>query len=169
MLAVSGQLDRTLYGSLQTWKSRDFSVNDANEEIGKYATPRRTIYLPVVRSSIHEMLQLFDFGDPNAVTAHRTNTTVAPQALFMLNSEFVSGQARHFATRLTNDCLHERDRIHRAYSLCLGRLASDDETQRAVDLLDALRRGHPGPEGDLAAWTMFCQALFSLNEFMYVD
>ena len=144
-------------------------MDNSNAETGNYDTSRRTIYLPVVRSSIHEMLQLFDFGDPNSLTARRTNTTVAPQALFMLNSEFVLRQARHLAQRLEEDCSEDSDRIRRAYELCLGRPASEEELQRAQMLLQVVQQENSGPEQEMVAWTMFCQAMFSLNEFMYVE
>ncbi|MFP6763153.1 MAG: DUF1553 domain-containing protein, partial [Planctomycetaceae bacterium] len=94
LLAVSGQLDRRLDGTVNQWKAKMFSLDDTNAETANYSTFRRSLYLPVVRgAALHEMLQLFDFGDPNSIVARRDVTTVAPQALFLMNSPFVMEQA----------------------------------------------------------------------------
>jgi len=164
MLASSGTLERQLYGTVNRWKPKDFSVNDRNEQTANYQTNRRSLYLPVVRTAIHPMLQLFDFGDPNSVTARRTVTTVAPQALFMMNNPFVLEQAERFAERLASlPASKQEDRIRTAYQMCLSRDPTAAELKRAKEFLK-----QPA-ESQNAVWPMFCQSLFALNEFLYVD
>jgi hypothetical protein len=171
MLAVSGQLDRTMFGSVQQWKAKDFSVDDANAETANYKTRRRSVYLPIVRDSIHAMLELFDFGDPNSITPARTNTTVAPQALFMMNAEFVVEQARRFAERLlAEDAPDDTGRIRKAYQRCFSREPSSSELERSLRFLGSQRGASAESEkNEIRTWTLLCQALFSMNEFIYVE
>ena len=106
MLAVSGKLDR----SPGTNESGELLFEKA-ENIGSKIRPnrlaaddpfytqftKRSIYLPVVRNMLPDVLALFDAADPNGVTAVRNETTVASQSLFLLNNPFVREQARFFA------------------------------------------------------------------------
>ncbi|MBM84135.1 MAG: hypothetical protein CMJ78_26575 [Planctomycetaceae bacterium] len=162
MLSVSGQLDLQMAGTVNTWRAKMFSVDDGNRETANYDTRRRSVYLPVVRgAALHEMLQLFDFGDPNSISAHRDTTTVAPQALFMLNSPFVIEQAQHLATRLLrHDDIDVESRICLAYQITLSRLPTDVEKDRAAQFIN------PTEPND---WRLFCQMLLCLNEFAYVE
>lgn len=163
MLMVSGQLNLKTGGTVNTiWKPKMFSVNDKNEETANYKTNRRSIYLPVVRgAAVHEMLQLFDFGDPNALASRRDTTTNAPQALFLMNSPFVIEQAKHFAARLAADkTLDTTGRVRWAYQLALVRAPTAAELKRAAAFVG---------EGGEAAWQLFCQSLLCLNEFAWIE
>ena len=53
---------------------------------------RRSVYLPMFRNALPEALEAFDLADPSMVTGRRNVSTVAPQALFMLNHPFPAGQ-----------------------------------------------------------------------------
>jgi hypothetical protein len=167
MLSVSGHIDPALYGTFQTWKTGDFSINDTNQEIAKFQTRRRSVYLPVVRTSLHEMMELFDVGDPNSITSRRSATTVAHQALFLMNSPFVQARSRGLAARVIAEVSRESERIERAWMLVLSRLPRPAERTRAVEYLAAARKQNGGD--DQLAWASLAWALFSLNEFLYVD
>ena len=80
LLAVSGQLDLTLEGSLLTTPNNDYVTNDQSGNGARYSAPRRSIYMPIIRNALFDMFQAFDFGDPSIVNAKRATTTVAPQA-----------------------------------------------------------------------------------------
>ncbi len=171
MLTVSGQLDQMMFGTAQTWKAKEVSVNDANEERANYNMRRRTIHLPVVRHSVYPMLSLFDFGDPNSITPNRSVTTVASQALFMLNSPFVAEQSEHFARRLLADnSLDDAGRIQIAYQCCFSRMPTEPELERAMKLLTIQRSDGTGDEREqMRGWRLLCQGLFALNEFIFID
>src|SRR5262245_66062746 len=64
---------------------------------------RRSVYLPVFRNALPEALEAFDLADPSMVTGKRNVSTVAPQALFMLNHPFPAAQARYAAERLLGE------------------------------------------------------------------
>src|SRR5262249_29583889 len=84
MLAVSGALDATMYGP---------GTLDEN-------APRRSVYLTVKRSRMIPLLQMFDAPEAIQSIGGRQTTTVATQALAMMNSPFVRQRAGQFAQRV---------------------------------------------------------------------
>jgi hypothetical protein len=136
---------------------------------------RRSLYLPVVRNAVPDVLALFDGADPNGVTAARNDTTVPSQALFLLNHPFVREQSAHLAQRLLADP-HATDaqRLTWAYRLALGRMPQASEVNEVAGFLAGYQqrmraRGQKHDEARLAAWQSFCQTLFCRNEFLYID
>ena len=102
---------------------------------------RRSIYLPILRQKVPEIFRLFDMGDSNTVTARRDETTVAPQALFMMNSWFIREQAFHLARHLLNrKATDDQDRVRYAYRKLLGRPPTDAEVTSAVEYLSQVQR-----------------------------
>jgi hypothetical protein len=184
MLAISGNLDR----GAGTSESGEFLFSRA-EDIKAIIRPnrvasddpfytqfaKRSIYLPVVRNMLPDMLALFDAADPNGVTSARTETTVASQSLYLLNSSFVREQARGLAERLlaeTNES--DEARIIRAHLLVIGREPSSSEQSAAREFLaDYLQAqaAQARPESDrrVLTWQSYCQTLFCSNEFLYVE
>ena len=163
LLSVAGQLNVTMGGTVNDWKAKMFSVDDANNETANYQTHRRSIYLPVVRgASLHEMMQLFDMGDPNSITARRGVTTVAPQALFMMNSPFVAEQAKALAVLARSDSGTDPQKwVQHTYRLALSREPTAAELERSLVLL--------GPAPTAEQLLLLCQAVLCLNEFCYVE
>ena len=110
---------------------------------------------------------LFDAANPDASDEKRNVSTVAPQALFLLNDSFTLAQAKHLAERLIRDVPSdapnfETSRIQYAYRLLFSRLPTDDEFAVARKLLVS------GEQSD-AAWTDLAHILLCSNEFVYVD
>jgi len=96
----------------------------------------RSVYLPLLRGITPNALQVFDFAEQGMVTGHRDTTTVAPQALYLLNDPFVRGHSLTLAEGLLgNEKLDDEARIQRAYRLTLGREALSSEVQRALAFL----------------------------------
>jgi hypothetical protein len=181
LLAVAGNLDRRAGGpeaAEALWKKaeildakRGFAPNRMQTSDPYYDTPRRSVYLPVVRNALPDVLALFDAADPNAVSAVRNDTTVPAQALFLLNNPFVRAQALHFAQSLLADSkADDCGRVRLAHVRALGRPATDDEVREALAYLDGYAaKAKPGSDARLAAWQSYCQVLFCSNEFLYVD
>ncbi|MBM4077746.1 MAG: DUF1553 domain-containing protein, partial [Planctomycetes bacterium] len=96
MLAIGGVLDETPGGTMLTTPNRNYVTSTASVNPAVYNGVRRSIYLPVVRSALYEVFSAFDFADPSTINGQRDRTTIAPQALFMMNSEFVLSQSRLF-------------------------------------------------------------------------
>jgi hypothetical protein len=149
-LATAGRLDRTLGGRA----NRDFSG------------PRRTLYLLTVRSDRSGFRPLFDVADSTAPVDKRVVSTVAPQALFLLNHPFVLEQTKALVRQLLGEKGADADRIQRVYVRLFGRPATDLEAQIGLDLLTRSVRSTKSRE---AAWKEYCQVLLCTNEFIYVD
>src|SRR5581483_1754956 len=89
ILAVSGRLDLTMGGTLYPGANRAYVIGYPNTTYDKYDFERRSVYLPVMRSDIYAVFQAFDFADPSTASGERATTTVAPQALFLMNGKIV--------------------------------------------------------------------------------
>jgi cytochrome c553 len=175
MLAASGQLDtQPLQGSLVSTMGEAYvGKNVRPETFINHESTKRSVYLPIVRDSVPEVLDLFDFAEPSLVIAARDTTNVPSQALFLMNNTFVREQAAALGRRLLAAPLDFPSRVNLAYYLTLGRPASPAEFQRAHQYLLAEARGLiPAKGGKEAAsetsWATFCQALFASAEFRYV-
>jgi hypothetical protein len=146
LLAVAGNLDRRPGGPAE----RAFAVS------------RRSLYLITVRSDRSGFGPLFDVADSTAPVATRTVSTVAPQALFLLNNDFSQTQARALARRIQTAAEDDRGRINWAYHLLYGRPPLDTEVELLSQYLSRAGSTEVG-------WLAVCQVLLCANEFVYVD
>jgi hypothetical protein len=133
----------------------------------------RSVYLPVLRGTVPEMLQAFDAADPSLIVGKRDVTTVPTQALFLMNNSFVVTQAEAMAQRILGHTgLNQADRIDLAFRVALGRLPSERERSDVIKYLNeyrqAVERDNQKVRPQVAAWTSFCQTLFESGEFRYV-
>ena len=186
MLMVAGRLDLSpLGGKAIPLRNRQFVFNHTSVDHTKYDSLRRAIYLPVIRNNLYTFFSQFDFPDPTMPTGDRASTVVAPQSLLLMNSDLVIDSAEAFASELLASTIDQSERIDLAYQRALGRHATDDETKRAIDFVESLKKGsgpngRNGPKGashdwgltpflaEQRAWAMFCQSLFASNEFVYL-
>jgi hypothetical protein len=177
MLAASGQIDPgrggpslglELQGNINGLGD---NVNPATwaGKIADYVKNRRSVYLPFKRErplGELEILTVFNFPHPNDITGARPNTTVATQALFLLNAPFVKQQAAKLAERLTKDEPDdERARINRLYLLTISRPATPNEIETMRSFLDQCTEDLKGDRG--AAWTQLCHAVLGSNSFLF--
>jgi hypothetical protein len=183
LLAISGRLDSAIGGNDASEflfaagevidKNRDFFRPSQVKADNPYytASVRRSIYLPVVRNALPDVLSLFDGADPNGVTAVRNETTVPSQALFLMNHPFVREQALHFGKSLLADrAMKDEERVRLAFVRALGRMPTAAETQAAmVFVKEYAVRSRSNGDKQLAAWQSYCQMLFCSNEFLYVE
>jgi hypothetical protein len=171
MLAVSEQLNPKMYGpSMYPHVPKEALEGSSDpDKIWKasdeHEAARRTVYAHVKRSMIVPLLEVLDVCDTTRTAAKRNVTSVAPQALTLLNGDFTNRQARHFAERLVREVGADADRqIERAYGLALGRppTTTEREATRAF-----LRREAENDSG--GALAQMCRVIFNLNEFVYPD
>ena len=147
LLAVGGALDRTAGGP---------SVRDIQ-------TPRRTLYLTTVRSERATYQMLFDGADPNTIVERRTDSVIAPQALWLLNHPFVLAQAKTLAERMNREGGEEFvTRVNWLYDRLFLRAPRPEELERA-------RAAFARFEGGNGKWEQFCHVLICSNEFSYVE
>ena len=147
-LAVSGRLETTPGGPA----------------FSELTTPRRSLYLMATRTGAKTtgFGALFDGADCGAIVEARKASTVAPQALFLLNDPFILDLADALAARVALD-RPERDlqsRLERLHALLFGRLPTDEERTLAGQFL-----AESGSDG----WARLCHLLLCSNEFIHVD
>ncbi len=175
LLAVSGELEGSTGGTLLKTGNHAYVNNTGPRGNVLYDVNRRSIYLPVIRSGLYDVFQAFDFADPSTSNGQRVATTVAPQALFMLNDRLVLRTSEAMARRLLAlPGLADADRLERAYRSAYGRPPTEPERLRALDYLhrfdSELTAEGIAPEArPLRAWQSLCQALLGTNEFIYLD
>lgn len=132
-------------------------------------SPYRTVYLPVLRAKLDDALATFDFPDPCLLQGQREVTTVAPQALFFLNSPFVIQCADDMADRLLHYAGEaDAERVDWIYRRLFARPAEPDEVQSATALVHKLQPPSDGESADRYRWSAVIQALFASAEFRYL-
>ncbi|MCA9212451.1 MAG: PSD1 domain-containing protein [Planctomycetales bacterium] len=179
MLSTSGQLDQGR-GGPALGLELEGNINGLGDNVnpptwaGKvpdYIKNRRTVYQPFRRErplGELEILSVFDFPHPNDVTGSRPNTTVATQALFLLNSPFVKQQAAKLARRLASDEPDdERVRVDRMYLLTVSRPAAAHEVETALEFLDQCTKEIEGNRAE--AWIQLCHAILGSNGFLFCE
>lgn len=175
LLSLSGKIDRTVGGSLLTVPNRAYVTGTGSRNYDNYDNSRRSVYLPVIRSAVYDPFQAFDFPDPSVVAGKRAVTTVAPQALLLMNSKLVQQQTRGIAERLLNRAdLDDSGRVAWAYELVYSRTASPTDVQRSLAFVERYREaaaaeGLAVAEARVRAWQALCRTLVSSNEFIYVE
>lgn len=155
ILAVSGQLKTGTNGP--GW------AGNLTADFGyKSSSTRRSIYEPQFRNAPLEMVELFDMADPSVVTGARNASTVAPQALFLLNHPFILEQSSRAAERVIS--LRPDQRLEQAYLLALGR----PPTQAEKALLQTHLAKLEG-KALIAGWAEIFQTLFASVDFRYLN
>ncbi len=163
MLAVSGNLNLKMGGvgvilpltEEEILAARMPRLWPANPDPAEHV--RRSVYLQMKRSLTVPMLQIFDAPDTATSCPRRETSTVAPQALALMNSNFSTTQAAEFAKRIRQTATDDGNSVETAWLLALGRSPSDSERATAMDYLsrNSLER--------------LCLLIFNMNEFVYVD
>jgi hypothetical protein len=157
MLAISGMLDLSMFGP---------GTKDEHSR-------RRSIYFTIKRSQLIGSMVVFDQPEPLVSQGVRPTTTVAPQALLLMNSPQVREWAEALAKRVeaagsATDNLPSLIKL--AYMRALGRAPTKDEARDATAFLSTQARSYAAEGKDNAdslALADFCQVLFGLNEFAY--
>jgi hypothetical protein len=172
MLMASGRLDLTYGGQNMTKDVLEKVSAVVPAEYGyQFKDTRRSVYTPAFRNRMHELFEVFDFADQNRSVSQRNVTTVAPQALFMLNSPFVMEEAAAAAKRaLADDDATDDQRITRAFREALGRAPSRRELTMARWAVHPAKANDGDSEnGKLAGWEQLYQGLFGCVDFRYLD
>ena len=174
ILAVSGQLETTPPKRSVVAEIGNANVGRAGGTLAKLnaASRHRSVYLPIVRNALPEMLRLFDFAEPSIIVGRRDVTTVPAQALFLLNSPFILKQSDHMARQILASSSDDAGRVARAYSMTLARPPTTRESTTAIALVKDHLASLPGQttDGDRQrAWSSLCQALLACAEFRYLQ
>lgn len=190
VLACSGQLNTEMFGPpvpvtyddvgqvIVGRDTRDSAGRPSGESQSLGAAEfRRSVYVQVRRSMPLSMLETFDAPElrPNCMV--RNVSTVAPQALLLMNSAFVLQRAADLAQHVAaNGGSTPEDRVRLAWRIALAREPDADSLAAGVEFLSAQAADFAAqqavegaPTAEDRALASYCQALFSSNLFLYVE
>ncbi|MGI8605398.1 MAG: DUF1549 and DUF1553 domain-containing protein [Verrucomicrobiales bacterium] len=174
ILCAAGTLDLSPMNSTVGYLGDQATAVGKNEVRRRTDFPCRSVYLPVIRNDLPELFEVFDFADPHATTGARPQTTAATQALFMLNDQMIMNAADAMARRILADAADDpaATRIDRMFELVLNVAPTDVERETFLAFVEnsEKRLTESGTtEPAIRAWSMACQALFSLSRFQFLD
>jgi hypothetical protein len=173
LLLLAGRLDETRFGPADAVAARpDGLVTPAATARGW----RRIIYVRQARKQLPTHLENFDYPQMNPNCVERRDSTVAPQALHLMNNGMVHQLADFFARRVSHEAgTDPARRIERVYLIALSRFPSPEEKQVGLAALGKLTNqwassGKLDEEtADLQALASYCHAIVNSASFLYVD
>lgn len=182
-LVASGQFNDSMFGPgtrpelPPNFTSYEWKVSEPSQQV------RRSVYIFAKRNLPYPMMAAFDFPDMHEACGCRTKTTIAPQALMLLNNRIIVQAAKDVATRARREStsLDPAAWIQRAWQIAFARPATDREIQAGLAFLatqsevavksDSVANAQSPavPAADDEAFADFCHALLNANEFLFVE
>jgi len=166
LLWAGGNLD-TRFGGANITGAGDIDANNTSAQNIEYGyvfeDKRRSVYTPAFRNKRLELFEVFDFANINQPMGQRSSSTVAPQALYLLNHPFVAEQARLAAARTLAETASDDARLELAFSRILGRLPNPSERRTCKRFLS----GSQGASEHV--WEQLHQMLFCSIDFRYIE
>ena len=171
ILAVAGTMDTKMLGEPVPVTARP---TGEVVPVGDNNGGRRSIYQLVRRSQPQSLLNAFDAPVMETNCTRRASTTTVTQTLAVLNSEFVTAQALHFARRVLLEqppaAGNHAATVEHAFRLALARKPTNPERIVAAEFVREQMVRHAKASDPMAqAYADLCQALLSANEFVYID
>jgi hypothetical protein len=162
LLMLAGRLDETRDGPPEPVEVRDDGmVTPIATEKGW----RRSIYVAQRRTEIPTLLESFDLPPMSPNCLERNTSTVAIQALHLINNSMVEKLSELFAERVKKEAGDEpKKQIERAYWIALGRAPDEDERAASSQALSRFAQKEK-PQ----ALASFCHALVNSAAFLYID
>lgn len=162
ILAVSGEIDTTMYGPPVPVHLTEFMTGRGRP--GKSGPMdgkgRRSIYIELRRNFLSPMMLAFDTPIPFTTAGTRSVSSVPAQALMMMNDPFIHQQAESWAGDLRARTLTDADRVDRMYRTALGRSPTEDERNQCLSFLTG--------EDPAQEWTDLCHVVFNMKEFLFL-
>ncbi|MEC9097217.1 MAG: DUF1553 domain-containing protein, partial [Planctomycetota bacterium] len=188
ILAVSGMLDQQMEGQaipVMADRTGQWVIGKENLNAGRPGPVidmegqqyRRSLYVQVRRSRPLAVLEPFDLPALAPNCTKRPSSTVPTQSLELLNSDFVTAQARFFAVRLTNQSQDIEAQVIQAWRLAFSKEMTEQEKVAAIDFVTQMQalltKEYDDKQLDddpiIDAVAVFCQALISSNQFLYIE
>lgn len=169
MLSVSGELDRSRPAGSWVGRvigDRPISLVGLNRRLPQDldGSVHRSVYLPVMRDRLPDVLDVFDFAEPSLVTGRRENTNVPTQSLYLMNSDFLHQRAAAMASRLRDETENHQDFVRRGFLYCYSREPTPTEMDRVSEFLKSAKA-----TDSVQRAASCCQALLSTAEFRVID
>ena len=173
VLAVSGQLDRQLFGPSVTPHVTEHQQGRGRPHSGPLlGEGRRSIYIEIRRNFLTPMFLAFDYPVPTSTLGARGTSTVPSQALIMMNNAFVRAHAKSWGIGLSSSPKVTSEKIAEMFLSALGRPPTTQEVVDAESFLkdqNSLHQQSSSPhEAKLAAWSDLGHVLLNSTEFIFV-
>jgi hypothetical protein len=170
MLAVSGELNRELYGpSVLPYLTPHMEGRGRPSPGPLNGDGRRSIYINARRNFLTPMFVAFDYPAVFTPVGRRSVSTNAAQALTLMNDPFVIDQAARWAERVIDDEGTTEQRIDAMYQFAFGRPATHDELQQAMDFLERQAMRYENSAEGVQAWADLCHVMFNVKEFIFIN
>jgi hypothetical protein len=177
LLLVAGKLDEARGGPANPVLTRKDGLNTP---LGTGNGWRRLIYVQQTRKQLPTHAETFDFPQMNPNCIERRDSTVAPQALHLMNNWMVEQLASDFAKRVRRDAGNDRAKqIEQVYLIALSRTPTAEEKKLSLEALETLAgawekqlsaKGKPErDEIEQKALATYCHAILNSAAFLYVD
>jgi hypothetical protein len=177
LLLVAGRLDETTGGPADAVQVRqDGLITPAGTAKGW----RRLVYVQQTRKQLPTHAETFDFPQMNPNCIERRDSTVAPQALHLMNNGMVEQLALEFAKRVRRTAGgYPARQVDAVYLIALSRAPTSEEKKLGIEALEQLAdewekqlsaSGKPDREAaELKALATYCHAIMNSAAFLYVD
>jgi hypothetical protein len=180
VLAVAGRLDLAPFGPADAVEVADDGLVTA---VASEHGWRRSIYVRQRRTTIPAILETFDLPQMSPNCADRRDSCMAPQALYLLNDDWIRGLSAEFARRVLAEVGQSPEaQVERSYWLALSRAPTDRERSQGSEALVALTEAWrasvaveaenaqaDGDEARLKALTTYVHAILNSAAFLYID
>jgi hypothetical protein len=161
MLAVSGRLDRRMFGKGPLPHLTEFMVGRGRPASGPLdGDGRRSVYLQVRRNFLNPMFLAFDYPTPFTTIGRRSVSNVPAQALTLLNNPFVIGEAKRWGARVAAMEGGDAAKVSAMYEAAFGRLPTAEERKEALAFVK---------EEGAGGWAELAHVLFNVKEFVFVN
>ena len=165
LLSIGNSLDSSMGGaSIKAGTKIEYNY--------QFDSHRRSVYLPVFRNTLPEVFEVFDFADPNIQQGKRNESTVASQALWLMNHKMILEQSEKAAIRLLSSGIEPKQRVNHAFLQTLGRIPTKMEREILetsilsinIDTSDDLELSEVQDR-----WALVYQTLCQSIDFLYVN
>ena len=127
----------------------------------------RSVYGPWFRNALPELYSEFDGANPSFSISKRNRSTIAQQALALLNSDWIAERATKFGELVSKQsCLSDDEKISHCFQTLLSRLPSEREVAWAQGHLRKSRENATVDERD---WSSLARSLIASIGFRYVE
>lgn len=176
MLAVSGELDSTLFGPSIPVHLTDFMTGRGRPRVSGPldGAGRRSLYTAIRRNFIPPMMLVFDMPIPFSTFGRRNTTNVPAQSLTLLNDPFVLDQSQKWALNLLTQTPDKtiEDRIRTIYLRAFSRPVRPEELAAAKDFLAHQAQQYgltlTDVKDDHRLWADYCHTIFNMKEFIHL-
>ncbi len=170
MLAVSGRLDRKMFGVSVPVHLTAFMQGRGRPKGGPLdGQGRRSVYIEVRRNFLSPMMLAFDMSSPFNTMGRRSVSNVPAQSLILMNDPFVVDQAKRWAERLQTEFATTDDRLDVMFQQAMACPPTQHQLERSKAFLESQAAMYGTTADDLRVWTDLCHTVMNMKAFIYLN